>query len=213
MAAHLGLFDGWRGAAGGRMGGAMTSRTIFGVTAATLCALWAAGAQAQIDTKSSAPIDITAQEAEVQTAKCVAIWRGQAEALQGQNRLRADTISVFSTPKGVGANGQQTCGGTDHIIAEGNVYYVTPQQNARGDKAVYTQASDLIVMTGNVIVVQGNDVARGDKLTIHVSTKEAHMESNAQGLGAPNRVRGVFYPDKSQTQGGSSSPTPPSAKP
>ena len=192
----------------------MTSRNILGVaTAAILCALAAASARAQIDTKSSAPIDITAQEAEVQTSKCVAIWRGQAEALQGQNRLRADTISVYSVPKGVGANGQQTCGGTDRIVAEGNVYYVTPQQNARGDKAVYTQATDLIVMTGNVIVVQGNDVARGDKLTIHVSTKEAHMESNAQGLGAPNRVRGAFYPDKSQTQTGSSSPAPPAAKP
>ena len=137
--------------------------------------------------------------------------RGRGPAGQ-DTALRADTISVYSVPKGAGANGQQACGGTDRIVAEGNVYYVTPQQNARGDKAVYTQASDQIVITGNVlIVVQGNDVARGDRLTIKVSTKEAKMESNAQGLGAANRVRGVFYPDK--TTQAQASQTPPSSKP
>ena len=70
-----------------------------------------AGPGAQVDTRSNAPIDITANEAEVINSKCLAIWRGAAEALQGQARLRADTISVYSTPKGVGANGQPSCGG------------------------------------------------------------------------------------------------------
>ena len=65
----------------------MTARTTFGglATLATLLGVLAAPcARAQIDTKSSAPIDIAAQEAEVVTSKCLAIWRGAAEALQGK---------------------------------------------------------------------------------------------------------------------------------
>ncbi len=159
------------------------------------------GARAQIGKASGGPIDITANEAEVFNAKCLAIWRGAAEALQGDTRLRADTISVYSVPKGAGANGQSSCGGTDRIVADGQVYYVTPTQNARADHAVYSQTADQIILTGNVIIVQGNDVARGDKLTIKVSTKEARMESTVTGLGKPGRVRAVVYPDKSTQSG------------
>jgi lipopolysaccharide export system protein LptA len=153
-------------------------------------------AHAQMDTKSSAPIDITANQAEVINSKCLAIWRGAAEALQGDSRLRADTISVYAAPKGVGADGQQSCGGTQRVVADGHVYYVTPTQNARGDHAVYLANADEIVLTGDVIVVQGKDVARGDKLTIKTNTKQFIMESRATGEGKSGRVRGVVYPDK-----------------
>ncbi|MHB8529171.1 MAG: LptA/OstA family protein [Caulobacteraceae bacterium] len=157
--------------------------------------------RAQVDTRSTEPIDITADQAEVTSSKCLAVWRGAAEALQGQTRLRADTISVYTRPKGSGANGQPACGSTERIVAEGNVYYVTPQQNVRGDRAVYSQGADEIVVTGDVIIVQGNDVARGDKLTINVATHEARMESRTTGAGRPGRVRGVFYPDRNSQNG------------
>ncbi|HZZ36683.1 MAG TPA: LptA/OstA family protein [Caulobacteraceae bacterium] len=153
---------------------------------------------------SNAPIDITANEAEVIQSKCVAIWRGAAEALQGKTRLRANTITVYSRPKAAQANGQPACGGTDRIEADGQVYYVTPQQNARGDHAVYSQSADQIVITGDVVVVQGDNVARGDRLVIKVSTREAKMESNVKGAGRQGRVRGVFYP----SQGDQNAATP-----
>lgn len=156
----------------------------------------AGGARAQIETNSNAPIDITANEAQVENAKCLAIWKGAAEALQGDSRLRANTITVYEAPKGKDDSGQQNCGATERVIAEGNVYYVTPTQRAHGERAIYTAANDEIVMTGDVVVAQGKDVARGDKLIIKVSTKQFTMVSNASGARAPNRVRGVFYPKK-----------------
>ena len=196
----------------------MTSRRDLGAaTAAALAVLAACGAaRAQIETKSNAPIDITANQAEVVNSKCLAIWRGAAEALQGDTRLRANTITVHEVVKAKGADGQPACGATQSVVADGDVYYVNPTQNARGDHAVYTAADDLIVMTGDVIVVQGNNVARGDKLVIKVSTKQFTMESRATGAGQRKRVRGVFYPDK-QNQGGapatesSSPPQPPAS--
>ncbi|MGI9169990.1 MAG: LptA/OstA family protein [Caulobacteraceae bacterium] len=179
-----------------------------GLAAALMAAAWAGAATAQVGMSSNAPIDITANEAEVINSKCLAIWRGAAEALQDQTRLRADTISVYSTPKGVGANGQPACGGTDRIVADGHVYYVTPQQNARGDHAVYSAAADEIVITGDVIVVQGKDVARGDKLTLKVSPRQARLQSNAVGAGRLGRVRAVYFPDKAAQNAAPQSPDP-----
>ena len=179
----------------------MTRWTILGgvvlpLAAAVLCAGGSVAASS-LDSHSAAPIDITANEAEVVSSKCLAIWRGAAEALQEKTRLRADTINVYSHPRGVGANGQAACGGTDRIEAEGHVFYVTPERRARGDRAVYSAAADEITITGDVIVVQGANVARADKLVIKVSTREARMESLVTGPGRAGRVRGVFYPDKS----------------
>jgi lipopolysaccharide export system protein LptA len=152
------------------------------------------GASAQVDTKSKAPIDITADEAEVINSKCLTIWRGSAEAVQAQARLRADTITVYATPKaGKNADGQPACGETQKIVADGNVYYVTQQQNVRGDHAVYLQGD-------NQVVVQGNDVARGDTLTLNVSTRDATMQSSVTGPGKHGRVRGVFYPKQDESK-------------
>ena len=173
---------------GGATGPAPLGAMLLGVALAC-------SASAQVDTRSKAPIDITANQAEVINSKCLAVWRGAAEALQGQARLRADTISVYSTPKGTGANGQPACGGADRIVADGDVYYVTPQQNARGDHAVYSQGAGEIVITGDVVVVQGKNVARGDKLTLKVATREAKLESNTVGAGKLGRVRAVYYPN------------------
>jgi lipopolysaccharide export system protein LptA len=162
--------------------------------AATICV--AGPAAAQVDTHSKAPIDITADQAEVVNARCEAIWSGAAEAVQDKSRLRADTLTVYSRAKSQNANGQPVCGGVDRIVADGHVFYVTPDQNARGDHAVYSQDRNEIIITGDVIVVKGEDVARGDKLTINTSTNEAQMVSNVTGAGRPGRVRAVVYPDK-----------------
>ncbi len=167
-----------------------------------------AGAQG-IAPQSNGPMDISADNGTFVNAACESIWSGSAEVLQGTTRLRANEIRAFFKKKPPGPGGaaaqgggpvggmpggpQSNCGGTERIEAQGDVYYVTPDQNARGDHATYTADNSLIVMTGNVIVVQGKNVIHGDRLTIHVDTREAQMESEARGRGNPNRVRGVFY--------------------
>ncbi len=188
----------------------MTASKVLAIALAGTCLAGAIGgaARAQIETHSNAPIDITADQAEVVQSKCMAVWRGSAEAAQDQSRLRADTITVFSRPKPAASDAQGACGGTERIEADGHVYYVTPDRNARGDHAVYTQATDQIVMTGDVIVVQGQDVARGDKLIIDVSAHQARMVSSVTGPGRPGRVRGVYFPDKPAGPAPAAAPPP-----
>lgn len=136
-----------------------------------------AAGEAQSPVNSSdAPISFGADSGEY-VGNTVTL-RGRAELIQGQNRLRADSVSGLS----------QT--GESRIQASGNVYFVTPEQTIRGDSAVYTTADDMIVVTGDVILTQGQNVLTGSRLTYNVRTQTARIEAGGQG----GRIRGVFYP-------------------
>jgi lipopolysaccharide export system protein LptA len=181
------------------------------VTAATVCAAAgpiAGSARAQI-AASNAPIDVTADQLEMVDSQHLAIWRGNVEAVQEDKRLVSDVLNVYfagkSTapgapkpkPVATGAAGGTAVGAdwgaVDHMIADGHVFFVSPDQTARGEHAVYDMVPDTITMTGDVVVVQGDNVIKGDKLVIEVKTGHANIISNATGRNKPERVRGVFY--------------------
>lgn len=107
--------------------------------------------------------------------------RGRAELTQGDSRIRADRV------EGTISDGDLT-----RVEATGNVYFVTPEQTIRGDRAVYTPANDTIVLTGDVILTQGENVMTGGRLTYNTRTESAQMD----GGGRNGRVQGVFYPDR-----------------
>jgi lipopolysaccharide export system protein LptA len=168
---------------------------------ALICA--AAPAAAQIAPNSNAPVDITADELEVVNGDCSAIWRGNAEALQDTSRLRADVLRIYNKkgPPKPGAN-QPNCGTMDRMVAEGSVYYISPQQRVRGDRATYQAVSETITMTGDVVAAQGQNVLRGSRMVINTDTGKGVMQSDVKGRNKPGRVRGVFYfKDKSQSSG------------
>ena len=145
------------------------------------------------------PIDITADELEVQNKACVSTWRGKAEALQGEARLRADLIrATFATKAGSGgATGSGACGDLIKMDAEGNVYYVTSKnQRVRGDVGVYDAQNETVTLTGDVVAVQDQNVLRGSRMIFNTQTGEGRMVGGASGPNAKNRPRGVFYPSK-----------------
>lgn len=158
------------------------------------------------------PIDISADELEVLDTKNTAIWRGSVEAIQGTSRLRTPVLQIFYANRGSGGQAVPGAGGGEiqRMEADGPVYYVTPQQNARGDHATYTAANNTIVMTGNVVLVQDKNVIQGDRLVIDTNTNKATIVA-APGAAKNRRVRGVLYPsDKKDDAAGaaSSSGTP-----
>jgi lipopolysaccharide export system protein LptA len=105
--------------------------------------------------------------------------RGRAEVTQGQNRLRADSIV------GSNAEGQNI----STVTASGNVYYVTPTETIRGDRAVYTVSNATIIVTGDVILTQGKNVLTGGRLSYNIDTGQTNMVAGGNG-----RIQGVFYP-------------------
>lgn len=113
--------------------------------------------------------------------------RGRAEILQGDNRLRADAIE-----------GRRVGGSVTQVTASGDVYYVTPDQTIRGDRAVYDVSTATIVVTGDVILTEGKNVLTGGRLSYNVDTGEARIGGAPAGQ-AGSRVQGVFYPERSGT--------------
>jgi lipopolysaccharide export system protein LptA len=165
-------------------------------------------ALAQIAPGAHGPVDITADQLEVQQSQCSANWTGNAEALQDSSRLRADSLKVYNHQM-AGQNGGQSCGALDHMVAEGQVYYVTPTQVVKSDHAIYTAADTTIVMTGDVVTAQGKNVIAGTSLRINTNTGVAVMATGVTGRGAKGRVRGVFYPNNATGQGALAAPVPP----
>jgi len=156
----------------------MTRPLIIAATALALVALPTLGDAQTRPSSSDQPISFGADAGEY-VGNTVTL-RGRAELIQGDNRLRADTVTGLS----------QT--GESRIEASGNVYFVTPDQTIRGDRAVFTTANDTIVVTGDVILTQGQNVLTGSRLTYNTRTQSARIEAGGQG-----RIRGVFYPDRS----------------
>ena len=106
--------------------------------------------------------------------------RGRAEIVQGGNRIRANAIEATRSSSGV-----------SRIEATGDVYFVTPDQSMRGERAVYTPGNDEIVVTGDVVLTQGRNVLTGNRIVYNTRTETARIE----GGGGNGRVQGVFYPE------------------
>jgi lipopolysaccharide export system protein LptA len=213
------------------------TRLAQALAVASLCgaALAAGAARAQLAPgNSNGPIDVTADQLEMVDAQHLAIWRGNVEAVQDGSRLVSDVMNVYFTgksgapaaaapakPKTVTATGGgvaavgQDWGSVKQLVADGHVFFVSTDQTARGNHAVYDLEPDTITMTGDVVVVQGDNVVKGDKLVIQVKTGHADVISNATGRNKPERVRGVFY-NSNQAQpapAAAPAPAPAPAKP
>jgi len=176
------------------------TRIVFGLALACSPAAGLGGAalaQGLGPDSDGKPMDITADELEVQNKACISTWRGRAEAMQGSARLRADVIRAYLETKPGGGGATGACGDVIRIEAEGSVYYVTAKdQRVRGDKGVYDARTETVTLTGDVVAVQGQNVVRGSRMVFNSNTGEGRMVGLAKGVNAQGRPRGVFYPSK-----------------
>jgi lipopolysaccharide export system protein LptA len=163
----------------------MTKTTLLaaGLMGLTLLAM-PAGSDAQSRGSSAdAPIAWGARTVEYRSDGTLTL-SNEVELTQGENRFRADRMSGLNQS------------GDSRIEASGNVYFVTPTQTIRGDRATYSTSDDTIVVTGDVILTQGENVATGSRLTYNTRTEAARIEGGQGG-----RVRGVFYPGSTRGTG------------
>jgi lipopolysaccharide export system protein LptA len=186
-------------------------KSLSGITFAAAVLLAAQPAAAQLAANSDAPVDITADELEVVQGQCASIWKGSAEALQDTARLRADVLRAFFVPKPkgsapapAGGASNSACGDLLRMEAEGSVYYVTPDQRVRSNRAVYEANTDTITMTGDVVAVQGQNVLRGDKMVFNTKSGQGQMLGG--GKGGKSRPRGVFYPKQDDANAAAAKP-------
>ncbi len=167
-------------------------KTRFGQSALALlaCAVMAAQpVQAQFSGNSNAPVDLTADE--IQSQGTLTTLRGQVDVRQGEVRVLADNMQIFSSDQAQGGD----VGDIQRVIADGNFYYLTPQQEVRGDRGVYESLSDSFTVTGNVILLQGEDnIVTGDRLIYNLSTNSARIVGTCKGrrCGSTGRVKAIL---------------------
>lgn len=149
-------------------------------------------AQAQISSEGG-PIYINSERTESLERERKVLLVGNVDIRQGTARLRADTVTIlFTGQPAPGASTQGVAAGfgeVQSILAEGNVYYVTPELKAKGDRGIYELATDTITMTGNVALMRDRDVAEGQRLKMEISNRRTTLE------GGGGRTRMVIDPE------------------
>ncbi len=147
-------------------------------------AIFPVSAAAQFIPGSDAATTISADHADYRGDQT--ILTGQVDVRQGDVRVLADRMTVYSS--GEGGLSQS---GFSRIVADGNFYYLTPDQEVRGEKGVYTKKDNTFVVTGNVILRQKDgNVITGDKLYYNLGTKHARVVGSCNGrrCGSEGRV-------------------------
>jgi lipopolysaccharide export system protein LptA len=167
------------------------------VISAAMAALWATTAAPALSQISSSggPIRYEADTLEYFDSERRLVLRGNVDLIQGDARLRADVLTLYFAPGSGGAASGPTgvgAGDIQRMIAEGRVYYVRPDQQARGDRAVYEVTTDSVTFSGNVIVASAANVLRGETLVMQVSSGRTSLAPGSRG-----RVQGVFRPRSS----------------
>jgi lipopolysaccharide export system protein LptA len=156
------------------------------LAAAALAALVTAPLAAQQTERApgAGPLDISADRGEVFDAEGRVVYTGDVNVIRGAARLRADRVEAFfSRSQGGGFSD------LERIVATGDVFYVTPNEIARGDRGVYDLTLGQITLTGSVVLTQGCNVSTGEELVADLDGRESRLSSG----GADQRVRSVFF--------------------
>lgn len=115
--------------------------------------------------------------------RSMAVARGNAIAVSGDKRLRADILT---------AHFEKNAEGTmevDRINAFDNVLISTPTEIVRAKQGVYNVKTGIVVLRGSVKITRGEDQLNGDAAEVNLNTGVSRL------LSAPDsRVRGLFAP-------------------
>jgi lipopolysaccharide export system protein LptA len=148
-------------------------------TLVAVAALAFAGvAMAQIGSGDQ-PIQVEADNIDYQPQRSLALFSGNAVVIQGQTVLRSANLRVAYRGSDI-----------DKVFADTEVFYTSPTERVRGDRAVFDVTNDTVTFSGNVIVTQGQNVVRGQQLVLNTETNASTMR------GMDGRVRAVFFPDR-----------------
>ncbi|MEO1199048.1 MAG: LptA/OstA family protein [Pseudomonadota bacterium] len=143
---------------------------------------------------SDEPVDIEADTLEVYDDQKIAIFIGNVIVRQGDLEMRSPRLQIDYTGGGAAENTVAPgAGQISRIEATGGVRIKTPDQTARGERAVYMVDDQIITLSGNVVLTQDESVLRGTELIVNLATNSSRLVSTNNETGG--RVRGLFVPE------------------
>lgn len=149
-------------------------------------------------------------------AQQIAVARGDAVAVRGDRRIRADVLTArmikgkppdAANPKGAAAApsagnaakspgvpaGELENSRISRVDAQGNVVVSTPTDIGHGDYGVYDAIKGIVTLLGNVTITRGQNVIRGQYAVVDLKTNVSRMMTLAAAPGKPaSRVEGIF---------------------
>lgn len=125
------------------------------------------------------PVEITADLFTVDENTQEAVFTGNVVVIHPSVKVwAAKVVAIYGE------------GGTTDIEsfeATGTVRLETPEQNATGDKAVFTPGDQLLRLTGNVQVINSGGTIDAAELVVNLATNVSTFTSSGGG-----RVTGIF---------------------
>ncbi|MTI43820.1 lipopolysaccharide transport periplasmic protein LptA [Roseibium hamelinense] len=138
------------------------------------------------------PIEIQANELQVEDKTNSATFSGDVVVSQGEARLVTQRLKVYYDGSGGGAVQQRI----SKLEASGSVRVSSKDQTATGDNASFDMNQQVMVMTGDEVVLsQGPNVVVGNRLTVNLKTGKADLQAPSSG-----RVKVLIQPGSVQGQ-------------
>ncbi|MGQ9366601.1 LptA/OstA family protein [Azospirillum sp. ST 5-10] len=120
----------------------------------------------------------------------LAVARGDAMAMHGTDRMRADVL-VGQLAKGAdGSTRMQRIDGT------GSVVVTTPTDVGRSNKMIYSAADEVAVLLGDVRLTRGDNQLNGEAAEMNMKTRINRVIAGKDGGG---RVKGLLIPGSEPT--------------
>ncbi len=123
------------------------------------------------------PVEVTADQLELDDIAKVLVFTGHAVAVQDDVSIHGDRLTLQY---------QGEAREIEQVVAEGNVKIVQQGRTATGDKAVLYREEGRVVLTGNPKVSQGNNFVQGEQITIFLNDRRSIVSGG--------RVNAVFTP-------------------
>jgi lipopolysaccharide export system protein LptA len=162
--------------------------------------------------KMTTPQDVvTARDSlEWYDQKQVAVARGDAVAIRGDRRIRADVLTAYMEKIPVNGTGgakpmpppaksatpaaqqNQEESRIKRVDAEGHVVVTTPTDTGRGDYGVYNAKTGIVTLIHHVTIAHGEDTIRGEYAVMDLNRNISRMMTVANPGGPQPRVQALL---------------------
>ncbi|WP_299650639.1 lipopolysaccharide transport periplasmic protein LptA [uncultured Tateyamaria sp.] len=122
---------------------------------------------------TSAPVEVSADELNVDQETGAAIFTGNVVIGQGDMRLSAPRVLVVY---------RDDQAGIERMEATGGVTLVSGPDAAESQRADYSIDTGLIVMTGDVLLAQGQSAISSDRMTVNLEDGTARMQGSVKTI-------------------------------
>lgn len=135
----------------------------------------------KLEVSRKEPIQITANQMEVDRKKNMITYRGNVVTTQGDMTMRSESLIAVYSPE---------MKGLQSVVAEGKVQISQSGRTATGGKAAFNGQEQTITLTGDPVIHHGSSEISGARIVFFIEEDRAVVE------GGKERVKAIVYPEE-----------------